>query len=257
MSNTADRIAAAWLDANTRLVHATPKGWYAEQGDAVGLVSQCLLGSLNVAASIAARPDLASLDAIATAVAGFAVPWSILVRAEASEATAELAARHGLTARSDIPIMACAAGDALLRADESQLRSIRRVGSASSDAYTTALAEGFEVPASRFGSLMEGSVLDAPGFTGYLTAASGRPDATGLGIDGPGVIGVYNIAVAPHARRRGIGRAMTARVIEDGFAADADTAYLLASAAGRPLYESMGFQHIENWSMFTAPATAA
>jgi ribosomal protein S18 acetylase RimI-like enzyme len=250
MSNTADRCAAAWLDANVRLARATPKGFYAEQGDAVALVNGCGINSLNMVASIAVEPDLAALDAMAAQVARIGVPWSILVRAEARDAVAELAARHGLTGSHDVVMMARAAADAVLPAEDSQ---IRRVGSATSDVYTAVLAEGFEIPAAVVSSLMSGGVLDAPGFTGYLAEASGRPVATGLGIDSPGMIGVYNIAVAPGARRRGIGRAVTARVMVDGFAVGADAAYLQSSTAGRPLYESMGFQQVDAWPRFTPP----
>lgn len=251
MDNTADRCAAAWLDANARLARVTPKGFYAEQGDAVALVNGCGIDVLNMAASIAVRPDLAALDAMAAEVARFGVPWSILVRAEAGDAVAELAARHGLTSRHDVVMMACAAGDAVLRAED---RQVQRVGSAASDAYSVALTEGFEAPADIFGSLMGGGVLDAPGFAGYLVELSGQPVATGLGIDGPGMIGVYNIAVVPRMRRQGIGRAVTARVLVDGFAVGADAAYLQSSTAGRPLYESMGFQQVDAWPRFTAPA---
>jgi ribosomal protein S18 acetylase RimI-like enzyme len=254
MSDTVDRCAAAWLDANTRLVRATPQGSYAERGDAVALVTGCQISSLNQAASIAVRPDLAALDAMATETTRHAVPWSILVRAEAADVAAELAARHGMTRRHDVVTMACAATDAVLDADEARLESIQRVGSATSEAYAAALAEGFGSPPDDFGSLMWGGVLDAPGFTGYLIAASGQPDATGLGIDSPGgVVGVYNIAVVPRVRRQGMGRALTARVLADGFAAGADLAYLQASTDGRPLYESMGFRQVDVWTRFSPP----
>jgi ribosomal protein S18 acetylase RimI-like enzyme len=63
---------------------------------------------------------------------------------------------------------------------------------------------------------------------------------------------VFNIAVTPQARSRGLGRAMTARVMADGFAAGADTAYLHPSEAARPLYESMGFRVVQTWTTFTA-----
>lgn len=82
---------------------------------------------------------------------------------------------------------------------------------------------------------------------------SGVPVATGLGVLGDAVIGVYNIAVVPAARGGGLGRAMTARVLADGFAAGADVAYLNPSAAGRPLYESMGFRVVATWTTFSAP----
>ena len=67
-----------------------------------------------------------------------------------------------------------------------------------------------------------------------------------------GVVGVFNIAVVPSARGRGLGRALTETVLRDGIAAGADAAYLHTSAMGRPLYESMGFTLVETWTVFQA-----
>ena len=77
------------------------------------------------------------------------------------------------------------------------------------------------------------------------------PPAPDWGSQNRGVVGVYNIAVAPAARGRGLGRAITERVVADGIAAGADAAYLHASDLGRPLYESMGFRLVETWTVFS------
>ncbi|GAB3934187.1 GNAT family N-acetyltransferase [Micromonospora vulcania] len=250
MSRTADRLSAAWLEVCERLCEVSPaKGWSAENGDARGLVSNTAVASLNAAFSTSVEPDLTSLDEMATEVGGSGVPWSIIVRGDASEAVVALAARHGLGHRGEMPLMACSAEDAVLRTNARN--AIHPVCSAGSALYTDVLTAGFEVPEGAFGALMGGGVLDTPGFTGYLAEEDGRSVATGLGTEGDGAIGVFNIAVVPSARSRGLGRAMTARVMADGFAAGARTAYLHASAAGRPLYESMGFRLVETWTIFT------
>ncbi|GAA2675745.1 GNAT family N-acetyltransferase [Actinoplanes palleronii] len=229
MKVEADRIAAAWLDANVRLVRATPLGWHAEQSDATALVSQSGLPSLNLAVSLSTSPDLGALDTMASKVAG----------------------RYGLTDRGAINVMACPAGEAMLTAQPQHLATIRQVTSAEAGEYTAALAAGFEFPAESLGPLMGGAVLDR--LTGYLAGPPGFAEGTAFGIAGPGAIGVYNIAVTPRARGRGLGRALTVRVMRDGFAAGAEFAYLHASGSGLALYESMGFRHVESWSLFTAP----
>nr|WP_281374364.1 GNAT family N-acetyltransferase [Micromonospora jinlongensis] len=99
---------------------------------------------------------------------------------------------------------------------------------------------------------MGGAVLDADAITGYLAEESGRPAGTGLGMLTSGVVGVFNIAVVPSARGRGLGRVLTETVLRDGIAAGADAAYLHSSAMGRPLYESMGFALLETWTAFQA-----
>ncbi|GIF23631.1 ribosomal protein S18 acetylase RimI-like enzyme [Actinoplanes tereljensis] len=245
MTTTGDRIADAWLDAMTVLCELTPHGWHAERGDARALVSGVGVGSLNIAVSTAREPgpdSLRSLDEAARDVAKHGLPWSIVVLGEAGADLAGLADRHGLTGGGPITVMVCDADRADLRAKPAL---IDRVGPHRSQDYTEVLAAGFETPAGIFGDLMGGGVLDDPRIAGYLTES-----ATGLGIRTGGLIGVYNIAVRPEARSQGLGRAMTARVMADGFAAGATSAYLQTSTVGRPLYESMGFRTVQTWATF-------
>lgn len=246
----ADRAAAGWLRAMEHIAEVTPKGWRTERGDATALVTRTAIPALNLAVSLNADPDLAALDSIATDVAACGVPWSIMIRHAASAAVADLAARHGLVVRADVPMMACRAQDAVLHADGERSRLIRPVSSVDAATYTDALTECFGVNDGDFGSLMDDDVLDTPGIVGYLAEASGVPVATGLGIRTGRTVGVFNIAVVPRLRSEGLGRAMTARVLADGLAGGADIAYLLPSTEGIPLYGSMGFRLLETWTQF-------
>ncbi|MFF3442224.1 GNAT family N-acetyltransferase [Streptosporangium sp. NPDC002721] len=250
MDTTADRMAAAYFDAIGFLCGVTPAGWYAERGTARAAVTGAGVATLNAAYDTAPEPDLAALDELAAEVGGKAVPWSIMVRGEAGDEVAGLAARHGLVERDGLSLLACDVSDIPFRDGAAQRKPVRRVGAAESDLYTEALAEGFEAPDDVFGSLMKGGVLDAGPVTGYLAEESGRPVGTGLGILTSGVVGVFNIAVVPAARSRGLGRSITETVLLDGVAAGADAAYLHTSAMGRPLYESMGFRLVEEWTVF-------
>ncbi|MEU4408406.1 GNAT family N-acetyltransferase [Streptosporangium sp. NPDC023963] len=252
MDTTADRMAAAYFDAIEFLCGVTPTGWYAERGTARAAVTGAGVATLNAAYDTEPEPDRESLDEMATEVGGRGVPWSIMVRGEAGGEIADLAARHGLAERSDLWLLACATGDVVFRADAARRKPVRQVGATESDLYTEALTQGFEAPEGVFGSLMGGGVLDAGPVTGYLAEEYGRPTGTGLGIRGPGVVGVFNIAVVPDARSRGLGRAITETVLLDGVAAGAGEAYLHTSAMGRPLYESMGFRPVEKWTVFEA-----
>jgi len=252
VDTTADRMAAAYFAAIELLCEETPNGWYAERGTARAAVTHAGVAALNCAYDTAPEPDLASLAELAVEVGRLAEPWSIMVRGRAGDEVAALAARHGLVERSDLPLLACAADEAVFRSDAAHLKSVRPVGAAESDRYTEVLTEGFEAPEGVFDSLMSGSMLDAAPITGYLADESGQPVGTGLGVLTAGVIGVFNIAVIPSARGRGLGRTITEAVLLDGFQAGADAAYLHASVLGRPLYESMGFRLVENWTAFEA-----
>ncbi|WP_147458763.1 GNAT family N-acetyltransferase [Micromonospora sp. BL4] len=252
MNETADRMAAAYFDAIEVLCRVTPKGWYAERGTARAAVTHAGVATLNAAYDTTSEPDLGALDEMATEVSRQAARWSIMVRGEAGDEVTDLAARHGLLERGDLPLLACNAGDIVYRADTAQGKLVRQVDAVESDLYTEGLTRSFDAPEGVFGSLMGGAVLDADPITGYLAEEFGRPIGTGLGMRTAGVVGVFNIAVVPSARGRGLGRAVTEAVLLDGVAAGADAAYLHASAMGRPLYESMGFHLVENWTVFQA-----
>ena len=98
---------------------------------------------------------------------------------------------------------------------------------------------------------MGGGLLDTPSVRGYLAESAGQPIACGLGVQDDALIGVPAIAVAPWARSHGVGRAMTARVLADGFAAGAEVAHLHTFGEGLAMYESMGFQLLETWTTFS------
>ncbi|MEU8181241.1 GNAT family N-acetyltransferase [Micromonospora sp. NPDC049044] len=252
ISTSADRMAASYADAIKALCAVTPKGWYAERGTARAAVTQAEVASLNVAYDLTREPDLGSLDRLATEVRRQAAHWSIMVRSAADDAVRDLAARHELLNSSELPLLACTAADVVYRADAPRHEVIRQVRAAESDRYTETLTRSFEAPDGAFGALVGGGVLDADQVSGYLAEESGRPVGTGLGLRTAGVLGVFNIAVVPSARGRGLGRAITEAVLRDGVAAGTEAAYLQSSEMGRPLYETMGFRLVENWTLFHA-----
>lgn len=122
---------------------------------------------------------------------------------------------------------------------------IRRVDDAPGvEDHIVAAAAGFEMEEPLLRSIVTMRTLEAPGFDLYVGYVDGAPLVAGLGVRTGRAIGVYNIATAPAARRRGFGQAMTARVIADGAAAGCDVAILQASDMGRPIYERMGFRTV-------------
>ena len=64
-------------------------------------------------------------------------------------------------------------------------------------------------------------------------------------INGP-VAWIGTIWVARSARGRGLGRALTEAPIDEAEAAGCETLVLVATDAGRPLYERLGF-HVQTW----------
>jgi GNAT superfamily N-acetyltransferase len=78
----------------------------------------------------------------------------------------------------------------------------------------------------------------------FLARLDGQPVATSLGFVLDGVVGIYNVATIPEARRRGAGGAVTVAAMADGRARGAHAAILESSTMGRSLYERLGFRQV-------------
>lgn len=65
--------------------------------------------------------------------------------------------------------------------------------------------------------------------------------------DEDGVVGVYNVAVAPAHRRRGYGTALTAAALDVGAADGCHTGVLQSSEIAFSIYERMGFEPVVDY----------
>jgi GNAT superfamily N-acetyltransferase len=92
----------------------------------------------------------------------------------------------------------------------------------------------------------------------FLVRAGGRAVGTALGVaEGP-ILGIFNVATVPDARRRGVGRAVTLATLRDGAARGCRLAVLQSTEMGHAVYERLGFRDFgsyELWSHPTEPAT--
>ena len=61
-------------------------------------------------------------------------------------------------------------------------------------------------------------------------------------------MGVFGVATPPERRRLGLGEAITARIVTDGMAAGALSAFLGATPMGLRIYERLGFRTVETWT---------
>jgi GNAT superfamily N-acetyltransferase len=85
----------------------------------------------------------------------------------------------------------------------------------------------------------------------YLArVGDGPPAAIGALVMGAGYPGVYVMATLPDWRRRGLGYAIMARLMQDANATGCDLAFLTASRFGYPLYRQFGFEHVFDYRIY-------
>jgi GNAT superfamily N-acetyltransferase len=113
------------------------------------------------------------------------------------------------------------------------------------DAWFAVFAPAFDLSraaASAFRDLIIAGGLgdDAP-MLNYIAFSEGDPVATGSLVCAAGVAGIYNIATRADRRGRGIGRAMTYRLMREGADLGFKVAILWSTAAGLPVYRRLGF----------------
>ncbi len=144
-----------------------------------------------------------------------------------------------------------------LAADDVDLppgHDIRRITDAAGLAdHAQVLADGFGMPLEWATAFAIDALRAEPDVTFYVGYQDGEPVTCGLGVVTGATIGVYNIATVEGARRRGLGAAMTRRVVADGAAKGCDVAILQASEMGEPVYERLGFRTVVEYYGYVEP----
>ena len=91
-----------------------------------------------------------------------------------------------------------------------------------------------------------------------VAVLDGEPVAAAAAVRHGTTLGIYAVGTREHARRRGIGRAVTWAAIDTGRAAwGSDIVILQSSAMGFPVYRSMGFEQVGALVEYRAPDAAA
>jgi N-acetylglutamate synthase len=247
-----DAVADAYFGAFRRLSEAVapPRREPGRHGVELFL-SGIPLAKLNGVYHHRRETDPVEVERFATVAAHAGLPWSIQTRAEPAEQIRKIAAGLGLTEEEPLPTMVCRPDELRPAGEEAAGLTLRVVGSAGHDAFLSALAAGFEMPADLAATLMPPALLDLPEATAYVGFVDDRPVAIGYSIRSGEFTGVMNIATEPAARRRGYGRTITERVVRDAFTDGATAVYLHASEDGLPLYRAMGFRTVETWTFLS------
>lgn len=189
-------------------------------------------------------------EAIAEVDASGAWPW--VQTRSGHDQTQRRAAELGLTKREILPGM-------VVRPDElAEPPSVDglSIDLISADEVATAnavLAASFGVPIELLDDIST-TFVALDGVSWYVGRVDGEVVATALGHTIDDVTGVFNVATMPDDRGRGHGAALTARVVQQGFADGARLAFLQSSQMGHSVYRRIGFRDVEEYVLMSRPA---
>lgn len=242
----ADDAARAWFAVQRQVLVAGVAGEEVQVGDGiVTFVTGAALAVLNGVFTEHPVPDMARLRQAAADFAGreLGLPWCVQVRSREDGAT--LADAFGAVGSTSEPLMVLERTDFAPAATATAVR-VPRPGERGR--FRAAVAAGFGLPEEIAELFSSAAVLAMPEVTPYVVSDGGTPVSVGIGVLTHDALGVYSIATVPGHRRRGLARAITERILADGFANGARFAYLHSSENAFALYRSIGFRTVEEWT---------
>lgn len=121
------------------------------------------------------------------------------------------------------------------------------------------VAAAFAAPRDAIARCVDTGVTETAGLESYIAWGEAGPmSAVTLTPSGDSA-GITLMATAPEHQRKGMGRALLTQVMAGARARGIGRFYLGATEAGRPLYESLGFEtiaHLEAWVLHRANTSA-
>jgi GNAT superfamily N-acetyltransferase len=212
------------------------------------------ISSLTGVFALGPEPDPAEIAAFADKASAFDMPWSIVTRTAPSQEVVAIAARHGLTASSTTPLLARdLVGVESVLVDVPEDATVRKVDGAHAEVFAEALAAGFEMPKAIADVFALPSMLDDPAIDAFVLEVDGVAVTTGENVVDGEYVGLYNGAGRPEYRRNGYFRALVSARLRDSVGKGARFAFTQNTSMSRPLYESLGFRVVEEWTYLTKP----
>lgn len=98
------------------------------------------------------------------------------------------------------------------------------------------------------------SLVADPDVRVFTARLAGRAVGSAIAIRTGAVSGVYAVGTSPHARRRGVGTAVTWAAVSAGRDWGCSMVVLQASDMGLPIYASMGFREIAAYVLLDRPS---
>ncbi len=205
----------------------------------------------NMALIDAADDDEALLDEFVRRVKREAVPAVFMLSSACAPRLGPVAKERGLVNAGLAPLMVLTDRPPLPR--ESRF-AVQRVGDEKAlGAVADLVAAAFTLDREWVGrTFCADTLLDAPTLSFFLASKEGEPYSAVTTTAGRDTVGIWSMATAPNRQREGAGRAALLAAVEHHRCRGARTFYLIATPAGKPLYDSVGFTTVEEFPIWVA-----
>jgi ribosomal protein S18 acetylase RimI-like enzyme len=195
--------------------------------------------------AIRTDPDLEGGVLVARATEFFGTDFIVLVRrpddSDIERAALEAGFRAGWT---ETPMAIFEAPDEGAVSDGVVIRAVTDVAGVLDYGRVVALANDDPGERERAPLLFHDDTILAPHIAASVAYINEEPVSCAMTLVSHRVAGVFYVATVEHARRRGLGDALTRRAARAGFELGAHAAWLGASEMGAALYRRIGFRDL-------------
>ena len=239
----ADALVNAYYETKSRMTEYIPGAFAWEGAKGTRLVVTTLPDPESNIVTVGHGRDLREVEAFAGELSATSLPWSFQVRGDIDPELKGLAVRYGKTSTNTYPLLLWdAASTPAPPAALPDGAAVREVSGDDSEAFTAALAAGFQAPHDIARLIGLPAFLDDPGVTGFGLDLNGETVATGINVLAGHYAGMYSGSVPPKHRGNGYYRALVSARLADAVARGARYAFSTNTAMSRPLFESLGFR---------------
>lgn len=173
-----------------------------------------------------------------------------------AQALAPVATRLGLTAVGTAPLMVLRAGTAVRPGRP--VKVTRALGPELVGVAGDLVAAAFDVPRGAIARCIDVGITATAGVETYIAWGDDGPMSAVSVTPTGNTAAISLMATPPQHQHKGMGRALLTQVIDDYRGRGVVRFHLGATEAGRPLYESLGFEAIADLSAWVlAPSTEA
>jgi GNAT superfamily N-acetyltransferase len=248
----ADTAAAAVIEVFQRLATVADRGWSQRIAGAFAWVTGVNLPTLNgVIVDCPGTVEVPAVASLLDEVSATGLSHCLQVRPDAIPELVRLAENRGLVRDEAVPLMATDNSTQMATGPFVEGLDIYAIEPGEMDLLAGVAANGFEAPPDAFHDLMA-KAFQLDGMRGYLGYLGGEPVGTAMGLTVADFVAIFTVSTGPAWRGRGVGAALTARAVFDGYTAGSTWSWLQSSSMGHNLYRSLGFVDLEEWACWLA-----